>query len=152
MVFEASIIPIVAIPLSLIGAFIIMLALGFSINLLSLLAMVLAIGLVVDDAIIVVENIHRHINEGSTPFDAAIQGARELAGPVVAIMRGSKCVVGDGRRQSRRFQPGRRPLWPLHWRMWRRSGVQGWSVRQRPVQGQSVVVSQRRGLLHECLL
>ncbi len=66
-------IPIVAIPLSLIGAFIMMLALGFSINLLSLLAMVLAIGLVVDDAIIVVENIHRHINEGSRPFDAAIQ-------------------------------------------------------------------------------
>ena len=79
-------IPVVAIPLSLIGAFIIMLALGFSINLLSLLAMVLAIGLVVDDAIIVVENIHRHINEGSTPFDAAIQGARELAGPVVAMV------------------------------------------------------------------
>jgi len=83
---RSVVIPIVAIPLSLIGAFIIMLALGFSINLLSLLAMVLAIGLVVDDAIIVVENIHRHINEGSTPFDAAIQGSRELAGPVVAMV------------------------------------------------------------------
>ena len=62
-----------------------MLALGFSINLLSLLAMVLAIGLVVDDAIIVVENVHRHINEGAKPFDAAIQAARELAGPIIAM-------------------------------------------------------------------
>ncbi len=78
-------IPIVAIPLSLIGAFIMMLVLGFSINLLSLLAMVLAIGLVVDDAIIVVENVHRHINEGAKPFDAAIQAARELAGPIIAM-------------------------------------------------------------------
>ena len=78
-------IPIVAIPLSLIGAFIMMLALGFSINLLSLLAMVLAIGLVVDDAIIVVENVHRHINEGARPFDAALQAARELGGPIIAM-------------------------------------------------------------------
>ena len=78
-------IPIVAIPLSLIGAFIMMLMLGFSINLLSLLAMVLAIGLVVDDAIIVVENVHRHINEGARPFDAAIQAARELGGPIIAM-------------------------------------------------------------------
>jgi len=78
-------IPIVAIPLSLIGAFIMMLVLGFSINLLSLLAMVLAIGLVVDDAIIVVENVHRHINEGAKPFDAALQAARELGGPIMAM-------------------------------------------------------------------
>ena len=78
-------IPIVAIPLSLIGAFIMMLALGFSINLLSLLAMVLAIGLVVDDAIIVTENVHRHINEGAKPFDASLQAARELAGPIIAM-------------------------------------------------------------------
>jgi multidrug efflux pump len=78
-------IPIVAIPLSLVGAFIMMLVLGFSINLLSLLAMVLAIGLVVDDAIIVVENVDRHINEGATPFDAALQAARELAGPIIAM-------------------------------------------------------------------
>jgi multidrug efflux pump len=82
---RSVIIPIVAIPLSLIGAFILMLALGFSINLLSLLAMVLAIGLVVDDAIIVVENVHRHINEGANPFDAAIQAARELAAPIIAM-------------------------------------------------------------------
>jgi multidrug efflux pump len=78
-------IPVVAIPLSLIGTFIMMVALGFSINLLSLLAMVLAIGLVVDDAIIVVENVHRHINEGAKPFDASIQAARELAGPIIAM-------------------------------------------------------------------
>ena len=83
---RSVVIPVIAIPLSLVGAFIIMLPLGFSINLLSLLAMVLAIGLVVDDAIIVVENVHRHINEGAKPFDAAIQAARELAGPIVAMM------------------------------------------------------------------
>jgi multidrug efflux pump len=79
-------IPVVAIPLSLIGAFIMMLALGYPINLLTLLAMVLAIGLVVDDAIIVVENVHRHINQGMTPFAAAVQGARELAGPIIAML------------------------------------------------------------------
>jgi multidrug efflux pump len=79
-------IPVVAIPLSLIGTFVLMLALGYSINLLTLLAMVLAIGLVVDDAIIVVENVHRHINEGMKPFDAAIQGARELFGPILAML------------------------------------------------------------------
>src|SRR6266705_527410 len=82
---RSVVIPVVAIPLSLVGAFIIMLALGFSINLLSLLAMVLAIGLVVDDAIIVVENVHRHINEGSPPFEAALQAARELGGPIIAM-------------------------------------------------------------------
>jgi multidrug efflux pump len=79
------IIPIVAIPLSLIGAFFIMLLLGYSINLLTLLALVLAIGLVVDDAIIVVENVHRHIESGMQPLDAAILGARELANPIIAI-------------------------------------------------------------------
>ena len=79
------VIPIVAIPLSLIGAFIMMLALGFSINLLTLLAMVLAIGLVVDDAIIVVENVYRHMKEGMNAFSAAILGARELAGPIIAM-------------------------------------------------------------------
>ena len=83
---RSVIIPVVAIPLSLIGAFIIMLALNFSINLLSLLAMVLAIGLVVDDAIIVVENVHRHINEGAKPFDAALVAAHELGGPIIAMM------------------------------------------------------------------
>jgi multidrug efflux pump len=82
---RSVIIPTVAIPLSLIGAFFIMLVLGYSINLLTLLALVLAIGLVVDDAIIVVENVHRHMEDGMKPFPAAIQGARELAGPIVAI-------------------------------------------------------------------
>jgi len=83
--FRSVFIPIVAIPLSLVGGGILMLAFGFSINLLTLLAMVLAIGLVVDDAIVVVENIHRHIEEGLTPYDAAIKGAHELVGPVIAM-------------------------------------------------------------------
>jgi len=83
--FRSVLIPVIAIPLSLIGAFLIMLMLGYSINLLTLLALVLAIGLVVDDAIIVVENVHRHIEAGMKPYDAAILGARELAGPIIAI-------------------------------------------------------------------
>jgi multidrug efflux pump len=82
---RSVIIPTIAIPLSLIGAFFIMLVLGYSINLLTLLSLVLAIGLVVDDAIIVVENVHRHMEDGLAPLQAAIQGARELAGPIVAI-------------------------------------------------------------------
>ena len=72
-------------PLSLIGAFFVMLVLGYTINLLTLLALVLAIGLVVDDAIIVVENVDRHMEEGSPPLKAALMGARELAGPIIAI-------------------------------------------------------------------
>ncbi|PKN51897.1 MAG: multidrug efflux protein [Deltaproteobacteria bacterium HGW-Deltaproteobacteria-13] len=83
--FRSVIIPTIAIPLSLIGAFFIMLILGYTINLLTLLSLVLAIGLVVDDAIIVVENAHRHIEGGMPPLAAAIQGARELAGPIIAI-------------------------------------------------------------------
>ncbi len=82
---RSVIIPAVTIPLSLIGGLFLMLLMGFTINLLTLLAMVLAIGIVVDDAIIVLENIHRHIEEGMSPFDAAIRGARELAWPVVAM-------------------------------------------------------------------
>lgn len=82
---RSVLIPAVAMPLSLIGAFFLMLIFGYTINLLTLLALVLAIGLVVDDAIIMVENIHRHIENGLTPFDAALQGARELAGPIIAI-------------------------------------------------------------------
>jgi len=78
-------IPVIAMPLSLIGTFFIMLALGYTINLLTLLALVLAIGLVVDDAIIVVENVHRHIEEGVSPLQAAINGARELANPIIAM-------------------------------------------------------------------
>ena len=82
---RSTLIPAVAVPLSLIGVGTLMLLLGFNINLLTLLAMVLAIGLVVDDAIIVVENIHRHIEAGLSPYDASIKGARELAGPVIAM-------------------------------------------------------------------
>lgn len=82
---RATLVPAIAVPVSLIGVGAIMLLLGFNINLLTLLAMVLAIGLVVDDAIIVVENIHRHLEEGMPPMDAARLGARELAGPVIAM-------------------------------------------------------------------
>ncbi|RZA34308.1 MAG: multidrug efflux protein [Lysobacteraceae bacterium] len=83
--FRSVLIPAVTVPLSLIGGLFLMLLMGFTINLLTLLAMVLAIGIVVDDAIIVLENIHRHIEEGMSPFDASIRGARELAWPVVAM-------------------------------------------------------------------
>lgn len=82
---RSVVIPIVTIPLSLVGIGIALLALGFSINLLTLLAMALAIGLVVDDAIVVVENIQRHIERGLTPFQASIKGTREIAGPVISM-------------------------------------------------------------------
>eukprot|EP01037_Dinobryon_pediforme_P032364 gene32364-37276_t len=82
---RSTLIPIVTIPLSLIGVMIPLLAMGYSINLLTLLAFVLAIGLVVDDAIVVVENIHRHIEEGLSPFESALKGAREIALPVIAM-------------------------------------------------------------------
>jgi multidrug efflux pump len=82
---RATLIPMVTIPLSLVGAMFFMLTLGYSINVLTLLAMVLAIGLVVDDAIVVVENIHRHIEEGMAPMKASLEGAREIAGPVIAM-------------------------------------------------------------------
>ncbi len=82
---RSTLIPIVTIPLSLIGVMIMLLALGYSINLLTLLALVLAIGLVVDDAIVVVENIYRHIEEGMTPFEGSLKGAREIAGPVISM-------------------------------------------------------------------
>ncbi len=82
---RATLVPIVTIPLSLVGVLAMLLALGYSINLLTLLALVLAIGLVVDDAIVVVENIWRHIEEGMTPVSAALKGAREIAGPVISM-------------------------------------------------------------------
>lgn len=82
---RAAFVPAVAVPLSLIGGAFLMLVMGFSVNLLTLLAMVLSIGLVVDDAIVVVENVHRHIENGRTAFDAAIIGARELRLPIIAM-------------------------------------------------------------------
>jgi len=82
---RSVVIPMVAIPLSLVGAFTMMLALGFSINLLTLLALVLAIGLVVDDAIIVVENVNRHLEQGKPPTAAAIAAAGELGRPIIAM-------------------------------------------------------------------
>jgi len=82
---RTALIPVIAIPLSLIGAVFLMQAFGFTINLLTLLAVVLSVGLVVDDAIVVVENVERHLSEGGSPFDAAILGARELIGPLIAM-------------------------------------------------------------------
>lgn len=82
---RSVLIPLVTMPLSLIGVCLFLLILGFSINLLTLLAMVLAIGLVVDDAIVVVENVHRHIEEGLSPFQAALVGTREIAVPVISM-------------------------------------------------------------------
>jgi multidrug efflux pump len=82
---RAVVIPIVAIPISLIGAVFLMLAAGFTINLLTLLAIVLSVGLVVDDAIVIVENVERHVRQGKQPFRAAIDAARELVGPIIAM-------------------------------------------------------------------
>ncbi len=83
--WRAVIVPVVAIPISLIGAVCLMMALGFTINLLTLLAIVLSVGLVVDDAIVVVENIERHMRAGESPLEAALLGARELVGPIIAM-------------------------------------------------------------------
>lgn len=82
---RTAIVPLVAMPVSLIGATVLMLMMGFSLNLLTILAIVLAVGLVVDDAIVVVENIQRHVQEGKTRIQAALIGARELLGPIVAM-------------------------------------------------------------------
>jgi multidrug efflux pump len=82
---RSALIPTIAIPLSLVGTFTVMLALGYSINLLTLLALVLGIGLVVDDAIIVVENVNRHLAAGPAPIAAAIVAGRELGGPIIAM-------------------------------------------------------------------
>jgi len=82
---RAAIIPVVVIPLSLIGAVFLMQAFGFTINLLTLLAVVLSVGLVVDDAIVVVENVERHLGEGKSPMQAALLGARELVNPLISM-------------------------------------------------------------------
>ncbi len=82
---RALIIPVVAIPISLVGAAFLMFAAGFTINLLTLLAIVLSVGLVVDDAIVMVENVERHLHDGRRPLGAALEAARELVGPIVAM-------------------------------------------------------------------
>jgi multidrug efflux pump len=82
---RAVIIPVVAIPISLVGAVFLMLAAGFTVNLLTLLAIVLSVGLVVDDAIVMVENVERHLHAGKRPVQAAIEAARELVGPIIAM-------------------------------------------------------------------
>jgi multidrug efflux pump len=83
--FRSVLVPVAAIPLSLIGACALMLFLGFTVNLLTLLAIVLSVGLVVDDAIVMLENVERHVQEGLKPAEAAIQGARELVGPIISM-------------------------------------------------------------------
>ncbi|HPA50378.1 MAG TPA: efflux RND transporter permease subunit [Thermoanaerobaculia bacterium] len=83
--FRSVLIPVVAIPVSLVGAVFLMAIAGFTINLLTLLAIVLSVGLVVDDAIVMVENVERHLQLGQTPFQAAVKAARELVGPIVAM-------------------------------------------------------------------
>jgi multidrug efflux pump len=83
--FRSVLIPVIAIPISLIGAVFLMLVAGFTINLLTLLAIVLSVGLVVDDAIVMVENVERHLQQGKTPYHAAIDAARELVGPIIAM-------------------------------------------------------------------
>src|SRR5246500_986862 len=83
--FRSVLIPVVAIPISLIGAVFLMLIAGFTINLLTLLAIVLSVGLVVDDAIVMVENVERHLQLGEQPFEAALKAARELVGPIIAM-------------------------------------------------------------------
>jgi multidrug efflux pump len=83
--FRSVIVPVVAIPISLIGALFLMQLFGFTLNLLTLLAIVLSVGLVVDDAIVVVENVERHLREGLSRMQAALQGARELIGPIIAM-------------------------------------------------------------------
>jgi multidrug efflux pump len=82
---RTALVPLVAMPVSLVGAGLVMMALGFSLNLLTILAIVLSVGLVVDDAIVVVENIERHVREGKSRIQAALQGARELRGPIIAM-------------------------------------------------------------------
>ncbi len=82
---RTALVPLVAMPVSLVGAAIVMYAFGFSLNLLTILAIVLSVGLVVDDAIVVVENVERHVREGKSRFQAALVGARELRGPIIAM-------------------------------------------------------------------
>src|SRR5205823_8708119 len=83
--WRASVIPLVAVPISIVGTFAILLSFGFSINTLSLFGLVLSIGIVVDDAIVVVENVERNIEAGLSPRDATYRAMREVSGPIIAI-------------------------------------------------------------------
>src|SRR5207237_5367680 len=83
--FRSVVVPVVAIPISLIGALFLMQVFGFSLNLLTLLAIVLSVGLVVDDAIVVVENVERHLRDGMSRMNSALVGARALIGPIIAM-------------------------------------------------------------------
>src|SRR5213078_1845336 len=93
---RTALVPLVAMPVSLVGAAIVMYAFGFSLNLLTILAIVLSVGLVVDDAIVVVENVERHVREGKTRVQAALVGARELVGPIIAMTITLAAVVVSG--------------------------------------------------------
>ncbi len=104
---RSVLVPLVAIPVSLIGAVFLMQVFGFTLNLLTLLAVVLAVGLVVDDAIVVVENVERNIREGKTPFEAALIGARELVGPIIAMTDHARRGLRADRLSGR---PDRRAL------------------------------------------
>ena len=107
--FRAVIIPVVAIPISLVGAVFLMMMAGFTINLLTLLAIVLSVGLVVDDAIVMVENIERHLHEGKSAYQAAIDAARELVGPIISMTITLAAVytpVGHSRRFDGRAVQG----------------------------------------------
>ena len=115
--FRSVLVPVVAIPVSLIGAVFLMQVFGFTLNLLTLLAIVLSVGLVVDDAIVVVENVERHLREGQSPLEAALVGARELVGPIIAMTITLAAVYAPDRLAGRpdrlavprvRAHPGRR--------------------------------------------
>jgi multidrug efflux pump len=115
---RASIIPLLTIPVSLIGTFALMALAGFSINTLTLLALVLAIGLVVDDAIVMLENIYRHIEEGMTPFQAAIRGAREVGFAIVAMTMTLVAVYAPlafAPGAPGACSPNLRWRWPVRW-------------------------------------
>jgi Cation/multidrug efflux pump len=123
--FRSVLIPVIAIPISLIGAVFLMLLAGFTINLLTLLAIVLSVGLVVDDAIVMVENVERHLQLGKSPFQAARDAARELVGPIIAMtITLARCMPqlefkGDSREHSSVNSPLRslvRSLFQASWR------------------------------------
>ena len=108
--WRASIIPLLAVPVSIIGTFAVMYALGFSINALSLFALVLAIGIVVDDAIVVVENVERNIEDGLSPRDATYRAMREVSGPIIAIAAGARRGLRAARLRQRPDRPVLQPV------------------------------------------